>query len=94
MRHDYFTSRRYKDKKALRARDRELSAELAKALTESMECTSHDSKRLAEWNPYDGNTAASFFDPGWMFGLPAAEGNDNGVFDIVIGNPPYVGRRS
>jgi hypothetical protein len=90
VRHDYFTSRRYKDKKALRARDRELSTGLAKALSESLECTPHDSGRLAAWNPYDANTAASFFDPGWMFGLPVPEGNDNGVFDIVIGNPPYV----
>jgi adenine-specific DNA-methyltransferase len=90
VRHDYFTSRRYRDKKALRARDRELCAELATALSECSECSPYDSKRLAEWNPYDTNTAASFFDPGWMFGLPAPEGNDNGVFDIVIGNPPYV----
>jgi adenine-specific DNA-methyltransferase len=90
VRHDYFTSRRYKDKKALRARDRELSAGLAKALSESLECTPHDSGRLAAWNPYDANTAAPFFDPGWMFGLPAPEGNDDGVFDIAIGNPPYV----
>ncbi|MCX6635638.1 MAG: Eco57I restriction-modification methylase domain-containing protein, partial [Acidobacteria bacterium] len=90
VRHDYFTSRRYKDKKALRARDRELCTALAKALTASMECTAHDSRRLAEWNPYDTNTAASFFAPGWMFGLPAPEGNDDGVFDIAIGNPPYV----
>ncbi|MDO8721369.1 MAG: hypothetical protein Q7J31_03970, partial [Syntrophales bacterium] len=90
VRHDYFTARRFKDKIALRARDRELCSTLAKALTASMECTAHDSGRLAEWNPYDTNTAASFFDPGWMFGLTAPEGNDNGVFDILIGNPPYV----
>jgi adenine-specific DNA-methyltransferase len=90
VRHDYFTSRRYKDKKALRARDRELSAGLARALSESLECTPHDSRRLAEWNPYDANTAAPFFDPGWMFGLTVPEGNDDGVFDIAIGNPPYV----
>ena len=90
VRHDYFTSRRYRDKKALRARDRELSAGLAKALSESLECTPHDSGRLAAWNPYDANTAAPFFDPGWMFGLPVPEGNDDGVFDIAIGNPPYV----
>jgi hypothetical protein len=90
VRHDYFTSRRYRDKKALRTRDRELSAKLAIALSKCSECSPYDSRRLAEWNPYDTNTTASFFDPAWMFGLPAPRGNTDGMFDIVIGNPPYV----
>lgn len=90
VRHDYFTARRYKDKKALRVRDKELCAQLAKALTESGECSTYDARRLAEWNPYDTNKAASFFDPAWMFGLPVPTAEDKGVFDIVIGNPPYV----
>jgi adenine-specific DNA-methyltransferase len=89
VRHDYFTARSYRNKKALRARDRELCAELATALTDSGECSPYDSKRLAEWNPYDTNTHAQFFDPAWMFGLPAAK-DAGGVFHIVIGNPPYV----
>jgi adenine-specific DNA-methyltransferase len=91
VRHDYFTARRYKDKKTLRNRDKELCAALASALAESGGFTPHDTKRLAEWNPYGTNTAASFFDPAWMFGLTAPDrGQDEGVFDIVIGNPPYV----
>ncbi len=57
-------------------------------LSDSGECSPYDAKRLAGWNPYDTNTYASFFDPGWMFGL--ASRNNDGVFDIVIGNPPYV----
>ena len=89
VRHDYFTARSYRNKKALRARDKELCAELATALTDSGECSPYDSKRLAEWNPYDTNTHAQFFDPAWMFGLPAAK-DAGGVFHIVIGNPPYV----
>ncbi|NWF65815.1 MAG: Eco57I restriction-modification methylase domain-containing protein, partial [Chloroflexi bacterium] len=40
-------------------------------------------EKLANWNPYDQNASADFFDPEWMFGI--REG-----FDIVIGNPPYV----
>jgi adenine-specific DNA-methyltransferase len=90
IRHDYFTARRYKDKKALRARDKELCSQLAKALTESGECSSYDANRLAEWNPYDTNKDASFFDPAWMFGLPIPSQDNTGVFDIVLGNPPYV----
>ena len=43
-----------------------------------------DLKRLVAWNPFAFNVAESFLDPEWMFGVK------NG-FDIVIGNPPYVG---
>jgi hypothetical protein len=88
VRHSYFTARSYRRKRELRAQDKDLCAKLSKALSESGECTPFDAKRLAGWNPYDTNTAASFFDPGWMFGLPAQRGD--GVFDVVIGNPPYV----
>jgi hypothetical protein len=88
VRHDYFTARRYKDKKALRSRDQKLCEELSSALSACGECTAYDSKRLAWWNPYDTNKHASFFDPGWMFGITS--NNGGGPFDIVIGNPPYV----
>jgi hypothetical protein len=89
VRHRYFTARRYQDKKALRRRDRELCKKLAAALVDSGECTPSDAKRLVEWNPYNTNTHASFFDPGWMFGLEGENGAP-GRFDLVLGNPPYV----
>jgi len=38
--------------------------------------------QLMEWNMFDQNVSASFFDPEWMFGV-------KGGFDVVIGNPPY-----
>lgn len=88
VRHDYFTARSYKRKKELKAQDKRLCDELSKLLSDSGECSPYDAKRLAGWNPYDTNTHASFFDPGWMFGL--ASRNNHGVFDVVIGNPPYV----
>ena len=90
VRHDYFTARSYKRKKELRKEDKRLCDELAKALEASGECTPHDAKRLAGWNPYDTNTHAPFFDPGWMFGLTSPSTLESGVFDVVIGNPPYV----
>lgn len=94
VRHDYFTARRYADKKALRARDRELCRKLATALASSGECTPADAQRLADWNPYDTNREAPFFDPGWMFGLavgrerPSAatlRGNLAGIVNQVAG---------
>ncbi len=88
VRHDYFTARSYKRKKELRVRDKELRDQLADALRASGECTVYDARRLADWNPYDTNRFAGFFDPVWMFGLPP--GREDGTFDIVIGNPPYV----
>jgi hypothetical protein len=86
VRHRYFTARRYQDKKALRKSDREICKQLANALVDSGECTPADAGRLVDWNPYNTNTHAGFFDPGWMFGL---EG-EGGKFDLVVGNPPYV----
>ncbi len=42
-----------------------------------------EAKRIADWDPYDQNDKADFFDPEWMFGITDG-------FDITIGNPPYV----
>lgn len=92
IRHDYFTARRYQRKKELRKQDRDLCQKLSKALVESGECTPYDAQRLVDWNPYNTNISASFFDPGWMFGLVALDDRNHpaAAFDIVIGNPPYV----
>ena len=42
-----------------------------------------EAKLIANWNPYNQNEKADFFDSEWMFGI-------KGGFDITIGNPPYV----
>ena len=39
--------------------------------------------QLAQWDMFDQNSFAPFFDPEWMFGVK--EG-----FDILIANPPYI----
>ena len=39
--------------------------------------------RISDWNPYNQNSVANWFDVSYMFGVP--EG-----FDVVIGNPPYI----
>jgi adenine-specific DNA-methyltransferase len=42
--------------------------------------------KIDDWNPFNDNVASTFFSPAWMFSI------SNG-FDIVIGNPPYVGQK-
>ncbi|AEE14724.1 hypothetical protein Thena_1098 [Thermodesulfobium narugense DSM 14796] len=41
-----------------------------------------DSEKIANFDIFDQNSSADWFDPEWMFGV--IDG-----FDIVIGNPPY-----
>ncbi|MDE2824632.1 MAG: Eco57I restriction-modification methylase domain-containing protein, partial [Gemmatimonadota bacterium] len=66
----------------LRKRDRHLRGRLRRALLDAQwdESAAH---AIANWDAYDQNARADWFDPEWMFGLTAG-------FDIVIGNPPYV----
>jgi len=82
VRERYFTARTPATKEKYRQEDARLRAELAELFRQDG-FAPKTAKQLASWNPYDQNTAASFFDPEWMFGEP--EG-----FDIVTGNPPYM----
>ena len=41
-----------------------------------------DARMIAEWDPYDQNGVAQWFDSKHMFGVER--------FDVVIGNPPYI----
>ncbi|MDE2836575.1 MAG: Eco57I restriction-modification methylase domain-containing protein, partial [Chloroflexota bacterium] len=55
-----------------------LEAELVKA-----EMPAPDAHRVAQWDPYDQNATADWFDAEYMFDIRDG-------FSIVIGNPPYV----
>ncbi len=70
------TKRKYRDQD--RAIRQQLSAELKR---DGVEGATAD--MLAQWDPYDQNAMADFFNAEWMFG--AHDG-----FDVVLGNPPYV----
>ena len=70
------------DKLQYRAADQRLRGELADSLRLAGLAADHADK-VAQWDPYDQNAAADWFDPGYMFGI--REG-----FDVVLGNPPYV----
>ena len=41
-------------------------------------------QKMINWNPYDQNVSSPFFDAEWMFAMKDG-------FDLVVGNPPYIG---
>jgi len=82
VRAKYFTAKTPATKQKYREEDKELRAQM----TECLKTDGWDDRTahlLANWDPYDQNASASFFDPEWMFGLSTG-------FDIVLGNPPYI----
>ena len=85
VRHDHFSATTRQKKLALQQRDSEIRGKLSQKLTEFHYADKGTSQKLADWNPYNPQQSADFFQPSWMFGQDLAEG-----FDIVIGNPPYV----
>jgi len=81
VRERHFYARSVRKKKDLRDEDAALRTKLLKLLQDNSEFAPEDAKQFAQWNPYDQNAVAPFFDPFWMFGIESG-------FDIVIGNPP------
>lgn len=86
----YFTARTRATKKRRKEKVQKLHEELVALLKRDGFVTVHDAERMARWDPFDQNRYADFFDVEWMFGMPRAQDNSEAVFDIVIGNPPYV----
>ena len=82
VRRRHFTARTPRTKKRYRKRDAELRAEIS-ALLQQDGFPSETTEKIANWDPYNQNATADFFDPEWMFGI-------TGGFDVVIGNPPYI----
>ena len=84
VRHEHFKARRYVQKRKLRDRDKQLRHEIAELLKRNVfQNNDGTAERLANWNPYDQNARADFFDSEWMFG-------ETGGYSVTIGNPPYV----
>ncbi len=84
VRHDHFAATTRQRKLILQARDCEIREELARELEHEAFWDQSTARRLANWNPYDPQASADFFEPLWMFDRSLADG-----FCIVIGNPPY-----
>ena len=84
--HSHFTIQRRDQKLALQKKIKALRHKLAETLASSLGAVnSAKAKHLAEWDPFDPQSSADFFDPHWMFGRSLRDG-----FDVVIGNPPYI----
>ena len=81
-REQHFHANTRRRKLEYRKQDTGLREQLAAALRETG-FAAGDADKVAQWDPYDQNASAAWFDPEYMFGV--ADG-----FDVVIGNPPYV----
>lgn len=82
VRENHFSARTPATKRKWREEDARLRREIAELLKGDGWKTA-TAKMLAQWDPYDQNASAEFFDAEWMFGLMDG-------FDVVIANPPYV----
>ena len=76
----HFHATTWPGKQDCRQRDEELRQALSDELLHAG-LSSTDARRVTEWDPYDQNASASWFDTEYMFG-------EHG-FDVVVGNPPY-----
>ena len=85
VRERHFSARTAASKTKCREEDTRLRGEIS-ALLEADGWPPDTALRLAAWNPYDQNQSAGFFDPEWMFSNPDG-------FDVIIGNPPYLGEK-
>ena len=84
--HCHFSIQRRDQKLAIQKKIKSLRHDLTTIVSESLSyISSAKSKHLADWDPFDPQLSADFFDPHWMFGRALIGG-----FDIIIGNPPYI----
>ena len=97
VRQKHFSARTQATKDARREDDKKLRREIVglivsgqtdqtpkgnKPKVEEIKLITDNAKKMAQWDPYDQNAVADFFNAEWMFGVDQ--------FDILIGNPPYV----
>ena len=82
IRRKHFTARTPKTKEKYRDLDKQIRADISQLL-KSGGFPIETTEKIANWDPYNQNAVADFFDAEWMFGITDG-------FDIVIGNPPYV----
>ena len=87
IREEYFGTYDSEDKKDLISEFKSVQQDmLLTTINNYAKKASDKYQKLSSWKPFD-NTPSSWFDSEWMFGIKDG-------FDIVIGNPPYVGTGS
>ncbi len=87
--HGHFTAQNRKQKLKFQDDINSLQSELADVIANGLGAKpgseiAKKAKHIAQWNRFDAQGSADFFDPHWMFGRSLKDG-----FDIVTGNPPY-----
>ena len=82
IRRKHFTARTPRTKEKYRDLDKHIRTDIGQLLNRGG-FPSETTEKIANWDPYDQNAVADFFDTEWMFGI--IDG-----FDVVIGNPPYI----
>jgi len=85
VRQRHFAARTQRTKKKCREDDARLRAEIS-VLLKNDGFSRITTEKLAQWDPYDQNASADFFDPEWMFAMRKG-------FDVVMANPPYLKER-
>jgi adenine-specific DNA-methyltransferase len=91
VRSDYFSAQTRKRKEELRLKDKKIISAIKAILSKDASTIDFVNKEVMQavlWNPYDQHKSADFFDSVKMFGSSLKDG-----FDVVIGNPPYIGQK-
>ena len=86
VRHKHFSAKTLTTKRKHRKKDRDLREQMRNELTTESGITlkiEQSMQKIVDWDLYNQNATADWFNPEWMFGVKQG-------FDIVIGNPPYV----
>lgn len=83
LNHAIFLAKRNIDKQRIKTKIKETRKALANAIEDTGFVNPGAAQKLADWDMFEQNTHADFFDAEWMFGV-------KGGFDIVIANPPYI----
>ena len=81
--HKIFGAKTVKTKRKYKELVAQLRIQMVEELKRLRAVSDEDHLMLLDWDMFDQNKAAKFFDSNWMFGI-------DGGFDIVIANPPYI----